>query len=46
MRILFIADIHIKLGSKNVPVEWAKNRYRLFNNKIAQIQNSVDIIVL
>lgn len=27
MKILFSADLHIKLGQKNVPVEWAKNRY-------------------
>ena len=26
MQVLFTADIHIKLGQKNVPVEWAKNR--------------------
>jgi DNA repair exonuclease SbcCD nuclease subunit len=30
MSILFTADLHIKVGQKNVPVEWAKNRYRLF----------------
>lgn len=27
MKILFTADIHIKLGQKNVPTEWAKKRY-------------------
>lgn len=27
MKILFTADWHIKLGQKNVPVDWAKNRY-------------------
>lgn len=27
MKILFTADIHIKLGQKNVPVAWAKDRY-------------------
>lgn len=31
VKVLFTADIHIKLGQKNVPVEWAKARYqRLF----------------
>lgn len=46
MRILFIADIHIKLGSKNVPVEWAKNRYKLFNAGISKLQESVDLVIL
>jgi Calcineurin-like phosphoesterase len=27
MKVAFSADIHIKLGQKNVPVEWAKARY-------------------
>lgn len=27
MKILFIADHHIKLGQKNVPKQWAKDRY-------------------
>lgn len=46
MKILFIADIHIKLGSKNVPVEWAKNRYKLFNDGISKLQESVDLVIL
>lgn len=46
MKLLFIADIHIKLGQKNVPVEWAKNRYRLFNEKISELQESVDLVIL
>jgi len=35
--ILFIADIHIKLGQKNVPVEWARNRYLSFFNQVWNI---------
>lgn len=46
MKILFIADIHIKLGQKNVPVEWALNRYKLFHDKIAKLQESVDLVIL
>lgn len=46
MKILFIADIHIKLGQKNVPVEWALNRYKLFNDKISKLQESVDLVIL
>lgn len=30
MKILFTADWHIKLGQKNVPIDWQKNRFVLF----------------
>lgn len=46
MKILFIADIHIKLGQKNVPVDWALNRYKLFIERIAGLQQQVDINIL
>lgn len=46
MKVLFIADIHIKLGQKNVPVPWALNRYELFNDKISKLQESVDLVIL
>lgn len=29
MKIGFTADLHIKLGQKNVPTEWSRNRYNL-----------------
>lgn len=46
MKILFIADIHIKLGQKNVPVEWALNRYKMFNDEISKLQDTVDLVIL
>lgn len=46
MKILFIADLHIKLGQKNVPIEWAKSRYREMVNQLDEIQADADIIVL
>lgn len=36
MKILFTADWHIKLGQKNVPIEWQKNR---FNSLVEQLNN-------
>jgi DNA repair exonuclease SbcCD nuclease subunit len=27
MKLLFTADLHIKLGQKNVPIDWARDRY-------------------
>jgi DNA repair exonuclease SbcCD nuclease subunit len=46
MKLLFTADIHIKLGQKNVPVEWARNRYRLFNERLRTLQDDVDMVII
>lgn len=46
MNVLFIADIHIKIGQKNVPVEWAKNRYSLFCEKVKNLQSRADLVIL
>jgi DNA repair exonuclease SbcCD nuclease subunit len=46
VKILFSADIHIKLGQKNVPVEWAKNRYRLLFEQYKLAQPLVDVNIL
>lgn len=46
MKILFTADVHIKLGQKNVPVDWARNRFRLFCEQFAEMQKSADIVII
>lgn len=46
MKVLFSADLHIKLGQKNVPLEWAKNRYVMFIEQLADIQKECDLLVL
>lgn len=46
MNVLFTADIHIKLGQKNVPVEWAKNRYEMLIKQLQKLQNSCDLFVI
>lgn len=46
MKILFSADIHIKLGAKNVPVEWAKNRYKLLIADLETLQNDCQYFVI
>jgi hypothetical protein len=46
MKILFTADIHIRLGSKNVPVEWAKNRFNLFIEQFAEMQKDADLVII
>jgi hypothetical protein len=46
MKVLFTADIHIKLNQKNVPVEWARNRYDLLWQQFKQLQEQADLFVI
>lgn len=46
MKILFTADWHIKLGQKNVPVDWAINRYKSFFNQIFELEKEVDAHII
>lgn len=46
MKILFTADVHIKLGQKNVPVDWAKNRFQLFTDQFAEMQKHADLVIV
>jgi DNA repair exonuclease SbcCD nuclease subunit len=46
MKLLFTADIHIKLGQKNVPVDWATNRFQLFITQFQEMQKQADIIII
>jgi len=46
MKVLFTADVHIKLGQKNVPIDWAKNRYNMLWNQFQAIQSECDLFVI
>ena len=46
MQILFSADWHIKLGSKNVPIEWAINRYKLLFISIHALEARADLQII
>ncbi len=46
MKILFSADIHIKLGQKNVPVDWARNRYEIMMDQIWELQKECDLMIV
>ena len=46
IKILFTADLHIKLGQKNVPVSWALNRYKNLIDQLDELQAQADIVVL
>ena len=44
--ILFTADWHIKLGQKNVPREWAKNRYYEFFKQIQELEMQCNMHII
>lgn len=46
MKILFTADIHIKLGQKNVPIEWAKRRYSMLQDQLGALQDKAEMFVI
>ena len=46
MKLLFSADIHIKLGQKNVPIEWAKQRYSELWKQFAEQFEQADLFVI
>lgn len=46
MKILFTADIHLKLGQKNVPILWAKDRYKMLFKKLKELQNECDLFII
>jgi len=46
MKILFSADLHIKLGAKNVPVDWARNRYEVLMDQIWELQKECDLMIV
>lgn len=41
--ILLTADIHIKLGQKNVPKDWSINRFRELFNQINEAENQHNV---
>ena len=44
--ILFTADWHIKLGQKNVPREWAMNRYASFFEQIHSLESQCNMHII
>lgn len=44
--ILFTADWHIKLGQKNVPTDWAINRYNMFFEQITELESDCDLHII
>jgi DNA repair exonuclease SbcCD nuclease subunit len=46
VKLLFTADIHIKLNQKNVPLEWSLNRYELLLDKLWELQENCELFVI
>jgi len=46
IKILHTADWHIKLGQKNVPRDWALNRYRIFFEKVHNLEENYDLHII
>lgn len=46
MKILFTADLHIKLGQKKVPIEWQINRYNMLFNKLEELSKKCSMVVI
>ena len=46
MRVLFTADLHIKLGQRNVPRVWQTNRYLELFDYLNEMSKSVDLLIL
>ena len=44
MKILFTADWHIKLGQKNVPIDWARSRYQQLFEHINKVECDLHIV--
>jgi len=41
---IFVADIHIKLGQKNVPSEWQRNRVMLLAKELNEYKDKTLVI--
>jgi DNA repair exonuclease SbcCD nuclease subunit len=46
VKVLFSADWHIKLGQKNVPREWQKDRYEMLFRILHEFEEQADIHIL
>lgn len=48
MKLLFIADVHLKVGAKDVPNEWSKMRFAKLNSEIRKAieEHKPDICVV
>lgn len=46
MKLLFSADFHIKLKTKNIPDTWARNRFLQLFEKLHELEDTVDLHIV
>lgn len=46
MKVLFSADYHIKLKTKNIPDDWARDRFLQLFAKLSELEEEVDIHIM
>ncbi len=44
--LLFTADLHIKIGQENIPIEWTENRFMMFVSQLVQMCKRADILII
>lgn len=42
MRILYTADLHIRVGQKNIPKDWALNQYKILFDELDRVYEEQD----
>lgn len=45
-KLLFTADLHIKVGQDNVPTTWVEDRFKMFVEQLSKMATNADIIVI
>ena len=43
MKVLFTADLHIKIGQKSVPREWARERYKILFSELQRVKHEYGV---
>lgn len=46
MKILFSSDYHVKLKTKNIPDDWARNRFKELFEKLSELEQKVDLHIV
>lgn len=46
MKVLFSADYHLKLNTKNIPDSWAVNRYNLLFQQLHELEKQVELHII
>lgn len=45
-KLLFTADLHIKVGQENIPIDWIESRFYRFVDQLLDMSSLADILVI